>query len=148
MLLAYGVHNNICRYIEVDVSNKENNYGVKFATKTAKLRTDSDLKEVIAQVPTKELQLLKSFAKGLKTYSDNRMKDINRLSKDLDTMAKNKSTGSVSKAILKLKSSTATSSRALVTGAFLSTILDYANDTKSILYYCNEQAKLYKVTEL
>jgi len=113
---------------------------------------DFELNEDISVLELGKLKKLigevKTHGKGLKKFSDNRLKEIDNLYKELDKMADGKADNFAKKQLLKMKASVATSSRALVTGAHLTAILDYATATKVALQYCNEQAKMYSVSEL
>jgi len=91
---------------------------------------------------------LKTFAKGLKGFSDRRIKEIDAMYKELEKQASDKSTNAINKFLLKQKASFGTNVRALVAGVYLDAIFSYSSASKKLLAYLRNHADMYKVTEL
>ena len=125
-------------------------YDVKF--KAGSLKTENDVdSEVTALNKTQITGILTelvTMAKGLKKFSDNRIKEIDNMYKDLDKMAGDKTSNVVNKFLLKQKASFGTNIRALVAGVYLDSVLAYSSASKKLLAYCRDNAKLLKSNEL
>ena len=122
-----------------------------YSVKSLKVTVENEL-ETISVISKenliKNIGSLKSFAKGLKGFSDRRIKEIDAMYKELDKLADQKSSNVVSKFLLKQKASFGTSIRALVAGAYLDSVLGYSSASKKLLAYLRDHASMYKTTEL
>jgi len=104
--------------------------------------------DVPATNPSGLLTILISAAKGLKGFSDRRIKEIDAMYKELDKLADQKGSNAVNKFLLKQKASFGTNIRALVAGAYLDSVLGYSSATKKVLAYCRDQADMFSANEL
>jgi hypothetical protein len=142
--------NDKAKCIEVNMNDDDENPDVKFkiTTITTNETLDGDVAVIAKTDLNTKIESLVTMAKGLKSFSDKRIKEIDDLYKELDKMADNKGSNAVDKILLKMKASYGTNVRALVAGAYLDSVLGYSAATKKLLAYYRDHAAMYNNNEL
>jgi len=137
--------------IKIEKNDDDNKKKIDLKFKVGNITIKSDgitSDDVPATNPNELLTTLISAAKGLKGFSDRRIKEIDAMYKELDKLADQKGTNVVNKFLLKQKASFGTNIRALVAGAYLDSVLGYSSATKKVLAYCRDQADMFSANEL